>query len=144
MEMSKNIEQTGYDAEEIDKVKREFMKKFGQYAATAPIGMYLLMGPGSSKAQASGSVAPLKCVKHRGHANYTVEVRSGGKLKIDAYHYVHNRKRPVHKVYEIHSDGNIRMYKNGRRKKMPTLSHVETTKKPGLLYKILEQIGFWG
>ena len=40
---------------EVDEAKREFMKKFGKYAATAPLGMYLLMGPGASKAQASGS-----------------------------------------------------------------------------------------
>jgi len=40
---------------EVDAQKREFIKKFGKYAATAPLGMYLLMGPGASKAQASGS-----------------------------------------------------------------------------------------
>jgi len=38
---------------EVDQTKREFMKKFGKYAAVAPVGMYLLMGPGASKAQAS-------------------------------------------------------------------------------------------
>ncbi len=40
---------------EVDEAKREFMIKYGKYAATAPLGMYLLMGPGASKAQASGS-----------------------------------------------------------------------------------------
>lgn len=40
---------------EVDEAKREFMKKFGKYAATAPVGMYLLMSPSASKAQASGS-----------------------------------------------------------------------------------------
>ena len=40
---------------EVDEAKREFMKKFGKYAATAPVGMYLLMSPTASKAQASGS-----------------------------------------------------------------------------------------
>ena len=41
----------------VDEAKREFMKKFGKYAATAPLGMYLLMGPGASKAQASATIA---------------------------------------------------------------------------------------
>ena len=40
---------------EVDEAKREFMIKYGKYAATAPLGMYLLMGPGASKAQASCS-----------------------------------------------------------------------------------------
>gem|GEM_PF-4752710 len=48
---------TGSAMEEIviDGVKREFMKKFGKYAATAPLGMYLLLGAGASKAQASST-----------------------------------------------------------------------------------------
>jgi hypothetical protein len=48
---------TGSAPEEIvvDEVKREFMKKFGKYAATAPLGMYLLLGAGASKAQASST-----------------------------------------------------------------------------------------
>ncbi|WP_457595987.1 hypothetical protein [Hydrogenimonas sp.] len=48
---------------EVDEAKREFMTKFGKYAATAPLGMYLLMGPGASRAQASGSAGKIgKCV----------------------------------------------------------------------------------
>ncbi|WP_300364639.1 hypothetical protein [Hydrogenimonas sp.] len=42
---------------EVDAAKREFMKKFGKYAATAPLGMYVLMSPVASRAQASGSCA---------------------------------------------------------------------------------------
>ncbi len=44
--------------EEVDAAKREFIKRFGKYAATAPMGMYLLMSPVSSHAQASGSSCP--------------------------------------------------------------------------------------
>ena len=36
-----------------DEMKREFMKKFGKLAAAAPVGMFMLMGPGASKAAAS-------------------------------------------------------------------------------------------
>ena len=32
----------------VDNTKREFMKKFGAYAATAPVGMYMLMTPEAS------------------------------------------------------------------------------------------------
>jgi len=39
---------------EVDDTKRQFMKKFGGYAATAPVGMYMLMTPSSSAAQQSG------------------------------------------------------------------------------------------
>ncbi len=42
---------------EIDEAKRSFIMKYGKFAATAPLGMYLLMGPGASRAQASGSCA---------------------------------------------------------------------------------------
>jgi len=53
---------------EVDEQKREFMKKFGTYAAAAPLGMYLLMGPGASKAQASAFVStcyrPLNGASH--------------------------------------------------------------------------------
>ena len=41
--------------EEVDKTKRAFMKKFGTYAATAPLGMYILMTP-STSAHASSCV----------------------------------------------------------------------------------------
>jgi len=34
--------------------KRELIKKFGKYAAVAPIGMYVLMSPKRSAAAASG------------------------------------------------------------------------------------------
>ncbi len=40
-----------------DELRREFMKKFGRLAATVPAGMFLLMGPGASRAQAS-TIAP--------------------------------------------------------------------------------------
>jgi|GEM_PF-2315328 len=46
------------ETHDVDVQKREFMKRFGKYAASAPLGMYLLMGPGASKAQASGTAAP--------------------------------------------------------------------------------------
>lgn len=35
-----------------DKEKREFIKKFGGFATTAPIGMFLVMSAGTSKAHA--------------------------------------------------------------------------------------------
>ncbi len=62
------VETTGIA--EVDEAKREFMKKFGKYAATAPLGMYLLMTPSSSKAQASGSCGchfDFDCGGHFGH-----------------------------------------------------------------------------
>ncbi len=37
-----------------DAKKREFMKKFGKYAASAPVAGFALMTLGSSKAAASG------------------------------------------------------------------------------------------
>ena len=40
---------------EVDAVKRDFLKKFGVYAATAPVGMYMLMTPSTSAAVQSGS-----------------------------------------------------------------------------------------
>jgi len=40
---------------EIDSKKREFIKKFGSYAATAPIGMYMLMTPSTASAQSSSN-----------------------------------------------------------------------------------------
>ena len=40
---------------EVDDIKRGFMKKFGMYAATAPVGMYMLMTPSTSAAVGSGS-----------------------------------------------------------------------------------------
>ncbi|WP_457593121.1 hypothetical protein [Hydrogenimonas sp.] len=59
MRQNKNVESLDRD---VDEAKREFMVKYGKIAATAPLGLYLLMGPGASKAQASGS-----CGHHGGH-----------------------------------------------------------------------------
>ena len=53
-EVKKKIE---IEVEDVDEAKREFMKKFGKYAATAPVGMYLLMGAGASRAQASTTIS---------------------------------------------------------------------------------------
>jgi len=39
-----------------DKKKREFIKKFGSYAISAPSGMFLLMSLGTSKAHASSDL----------------------------------------------------------------------------------------
>jgi len=39
---------------EVNEIKRGFMKKFGMYAATAPMGMYMLMTPSRSAAVSSG------------------------------------------------------------------------------------------
>ena len=58
---------------EIDEAKRDFMIKYGKFAATAPLGMYLLMGPGASKAQASGS-----CGHHGGHGGHGHHGGHGG------------------------------------------------------------------
>ncbi len=46
--MKKDIEKTLEQ-----KQRREFLEKFGKLAAVAPVGMFVLMGPGASKAQAS-------------------------------------------------------------------------------------------
>jgi len=35
----------------VDEKKREFMKKYGKFAASAPVMGFLLMTPGTSKAQ---------------------------------------------------------------------------------------------
>jgi hypothetical protein len=40
---------------EVDSKKREFIKKFGKYAMTAPVGMMVMMTP-SASAHASSSV----------------------------------------------------------------------------------------
>jgi len=48
--MKNNIEEKA-----VDSTKREFMKKFGGYAATAPIGMYMLMTPNASAYCVSGT-----------------------------------------------------------------------------------------
>ncbi|BDY12404.1 hypothetical protein [Hydrogenimonas cancrithermarum] len=56
---------------DVDEAKREFMKKFGKYAATAPLGMYLLLGAGASKAQASSTGT---CTWHNNHTiTYTLK-----------------------------------------------------------------------
>ncbi len=39
-----------------DETKREFIKKFGKYAVSAPSGMFLLMSLGTSKAHASSDL----------------------------------------------------------------------------------------
>ena len=41
-----------------DETKREFIKKFGKYAASAPIAGIILMTAGTSKAQASSDSGP--------------------------------------------------------------------------------------
>jgi len=41
-----------------DEQKREFMKKFGKYATSAPVGMFVLMSMGSSKAHAGSDTGP--------------------------------------------------------------------------------------
>jgi len=41
-----------------DEEKREFIKKFGKYAASAPVGMFVLMSMGSSKAHAGSDTGP--------------------------------------------------------------------------------------
>lgn len=55
MKVDKQVE--GLETE-VDTTKREFMKKFGKYAATAPVGMYMLMTPSMSSAVSSGSRIP--------------------------------------------------------------------------------------
>ena len=72
---------------EVDEAKREFMKKFGKYAATAPVGMYLLMSPTASKAQASGS--SIQC-----HAEALLHWEQGCFFKVESYiHYEANGER---------------------------------------------------
>lgn len=42
--------------EQLDSRKREFMKKFGTYAAGTPFAMYMLMSPSDSLAITSGEL----------------------------------------------------------------------------------------
>ena len=49
---TKNIEKTQKDILKVaDETKREFIKKFGKYAASAPIMGIILMTPETSQAQ---------------------------------------------------------------------------------------------
>ncbi|WP_297442193.1 hypothetical protein [Sulfurimonas sp.] len=57
----KNSEQN-----KIDSTKREFIKKFGTYASTAPVGMYMLMTPSSSAAHTSGNFTLMSNNQRRG------------------------------------------------------------------------------
>ncbi len=41
-------------AEEHDALRRDFMKRFGGYAAAAPLGLYAAMKPGKSLAASEG------------------------------------------------------------------------------------------
>ena len=50
---NRELENSNVDFEEVaDKQKREFMKKYGRFAATAPAMGFLLMTLGTSKAHA--------------------------------------------------------------------------------------------
>ena len=42
----------------VDETKREFIKKFGKYAASAPLAGIVLMTVGTSKAHASSDTGP--------------------------------------------------------------------------------------
>ena len=49
---NEEIQSGEVDFEKVaDKKKREFMKKYGKLAASAPVMGFLLMTPGTSKAQ---------------------------------------------------------------------------------------------
>ncbi len=41
-------------AEGHDELRREFMKRFGSYAATAPLGLYAALKPGKTLAASEG------------------------------------------------------------------------------------------
>jgi len=43
--------------QEIDKNKRDFVKKFGTYAASAPLAAIMLMSPSTSQAVSSQGLA---------------------------------------------------------------------------------------
>lgn len=52
----KDIEKENSKIENVaDEKKREFMKKFGKYASSAPVAGFALMTLGASKAAASGN-----------------------------------------------------------------------------------------
>ena len=55
-ENDKNVTQEQI-MEVADKDKREFIKKFGNFAASAPVGMFVLMTMGTSKAHAGSDTA---------------------------------------------------------------------------------------
>ena len=128
--------------EVVDAKKREFMKKFGSYAATAPLGMYLLMGPGASKAQASGSCLPRCRVDHpngRGYADCHIRI-DGNKVIIDAEHHVPG-KNPVQKLYTIENN-QVHLKKNGRDRWTKSVDQIKDEHKPSLLYAIFEELGW--
>jgi len=54
-----NKEKSREEIEEIaDKTKREFIKRFGKYAASAPLMGVIVMTAGTSKAQAGSDTGP--------------------------------------------------------------------------------------
>jgi len=62
IEIEENIEKIA------DKTKRDFMKKFGSYAASVPLAGFVLMTPETSEAQGwSCMPTPCKNVKNTGH-----------------------------------------------------------------------------
>ena len=59
MKTTKESEKTKQEIEQIaDENKREFIKKFGKYAGTAPLAAILLMTAGTSKAHAGSDTGP--------------------------------------------------------------------------------------
>ncbi len=64
--MVHEVQEVENERQEVDEAKREFITKFGKYAATAPLGMYLLMTPSASHAQASGSMCHMHGKFHWG------------------------------------------------------------------------------
>ncbi len=51
---------------EVDTTKRDFIKKFGTYAATAPLGMYMLMTPSASAHACSNTTKKCGCGSYSG------------------------------------------------------------------------------
>ena len=137
---------------EVDEAKREFMKKFGKYAATAPVGMYLLMSPTASKAQASGS--SITChewgefdwgtckVKH---IKYEAEGTRNERCEIDAVIKKPNHvPKPLKIIVENKNKVTIyTKWKNGqyRKKEITTLNKLKN--KNNKYHKILDDLDFF-
>jgi hypothetical protein len=121
---------------EVDVTKREFMKKFGRYAATAPLGMYLLMGPGASKAQASGS-----CVVNGTFHHWGVDQdKNGNEWTVKA------QNLSSQKIHTFKTDGSTYYHTtpSGKTNKYTDVNTFKNDMEPGsTLYELLECLGFW-
>ncbi|WP_353663174.1 hypothetical protein [Hydrogenimonas sp. SS33] len=128
------------ESQEVDETKREFMKKFGKYAATAPVGMYLLMGPGASRAQASGSTCHADGTVYWGATklgSYVADGTPNGNchIEVETQYYGH-----IH--IEIENHQKVKIFKNNQlvTDKL-TVDYVKKHLKNWPIYDVFKEIG---